>query len=150
MMYVHSEIMISEKRAGFSLPERLRHAGRLNDVTHTGADIAALEHDLEAIGQYSFFVGNSAHHQILRPYIVQVKPAQRPSVMCTPGSRYTHEHQTYRRCCGRNHSTAIAVLGESADPATIFPVKIVRKYSAAIGPWPFATTTLPFTRGSMM
>jgi len=40
MMYVHSEIMISEKRAGFSLPERLRHdnAGIIDAV---GAKAAA-------------------------------------------------------------------------------------------------------------
>jgi hypothetical protein len=62
----------------------LRHARRLNDVTHTGADIAALEHDLEAVIQYSIFVGDSTHAVILRPYILscQAGPALKCSGRC--------------------------------------------------------------------
>ena len=58
----------------------LRHARRLNNVTHTGADIAPREHDLESVNQYPVFIGNSIHDGILRPYIVFVNATQLPVV----------------------------------------------------------------------
>jgi hypothetical protein len=50
----------------------LRYARRLNDVTHAGTHVAALEHNLKAVSQYFVFIGDFPHLQILRPYIVSV------------------------------------------------------------------------------
>src|SRR5882757_1568982 len=79
----------------------LRHTRCLNDVTHAGTDIAALEHDLEAVSQYSIFIGNPAHDGKLRPYIVTVKLIHRQGAEETP---ITVETNTDRGCFNGNGS----------------------------------------------
>src|ERR1700677_972262 len=88
----------------------LRHPSGLDDIADAGTHIAALEHNLEAVSQYFISIGDPAHDDILRPYIVSVKPiwcgaraawdprrARPRASATTPKTRSARRYKTIRR-----------------------------------------------------